>query len=547
MFFFDNPLTKSLTQRWRSKIQDEFPFIEFAENTEYLSLKNYVFDSPQRFYSTEALSYASSFLEDLIKADPGWLSKVLNEEEHALNVANRVLDEINQKPIHEKIINDAANQTINLINFIDQEIHYDLLRLYETPFYCFIYILAKRSRIERGKKTDGLDLYNAVEELKDSYNGIFSKIYNNGIRNGIAHGKVVYADDEIQYFDKNKNITKSNVRAILQMFDNALDLTNGLCLAYKIFYLTKKQFLDVFKIKTPLSILLEELKLKVDSKEWRTVSYLESVALQNKKQLNIYINNFFWDFNKVQFSCFYTAIWAESLTKIYDRIFISLNSKNAKIGPSGWASFDAQMLRKNREDNRISPENYSKVLEGNIIFFQPKMKFPRILYKIGSFISIIGSSLPLSIEDFKNRVMPQKHLIRDTRIHSKGKFLVISDTSVVIKKEYKNNAGHIVVNEYKNLIKNAIKYSRKKYNIFNIKRYLPVKYIRVFVFDTDKRLRQLRYSGLPKELVATIEVNTSKKIQTIDIITGVPEVKGKYRIVWNKRWNNYEQKNTFSK
>jgi hypothetical protein len=46
----------------------------------------------------------------------------------------------------------------------------------------------------------------------------------------------------------------------------------------------------------------------------------------------------------------------------------------------------------------------------------------------------------------------------------------------------------------------------------------------------------LRNSGLISELVATIEINTSKQIRTIDIIGGTVEQIGKYRIVWNKKW-----------
>jgi len=55
-------------------------------------------------------------------------------------------------------------------------------------------------------------------------------------------------------------------------------------------------------------------------------------------------------------------------------------------------------------------------------------------------------------------------------------------------------------------------------------------------------VRNLRNSGLIPELVATIEVNTTKRIQTIDIIGGKPEQLGKYRIVWNKKWLDKKQK-----
>jgi hypothetical protein len=57
----------------------------------------------------------------------------------------------------------------------------------------------------------------------------------------------------------------------------------------------------------------------------------------------------------------------------------------------------------------------------------------------------------------------------------------------------------------------------------------------MMIYDTDLRLRQLRYSGLCEELVCSIEANSSV-IPTIDIIGGTVEQLGKYRIVWNRKW-----------
>ncbi|MBA7586038.1 hypothetical protein ES708_28034 [subsurface metagenome] len=82
----------------------------------------------------------------------------------------------------------------DLINFIDKEVHFNLLKIYETAFYNFLLIIAKFSRISRGKKADGLDLYNVVEEIKNTEFDFVSNVYNNTIRNGIAHGKVVFTD-----------------------------------------------------------------------------------------------------------------------------------------------------------------------------------------------------------------------------------------------------------------------------------------------------------------------------------------------------------------
>ncbi len=42
-------------------------------------------------------------------------------------------------------------------------------------------------------------------------------------------------------------------------------------------------------------------------------------------------------------------------------------------------------------------------------------------------------------------------------------------------------------------------------------------------------------------MVGTIEINTTKRIKTLDIIGGTVEQIGKYRIVWNKWWQGQKQ------
>ena len=88
----------------------------------------------------------------------------------------------------------------------------------------------------------------------------------------------------------------------------------------------------------------------------------------------------------------------------------------------------------------------------------------------------------------------------------------------------------------KKILQLAIKKSKATVPFLSKENILPVKYIRLFIYDTNKRVRQLRYSGLIEELICTIEVNTTKRIKTIDISGGTAEQIGKYRIVWNKKW-----------
>ena len=175
------------------------------------------------------------------------------------------------------------------------------------------------------------------------------------------------------------------------------------------------------------------------------------------------------------------------------------------------------------------------------MFFVPKFKFPRFIYKLGTYRSILKITFPLAWKKYVDTYFSNPFIVRETQIHSKRYFTVVQDPSVIIKPNFQADIEGLIRIKRKQIVKLAIKYSRNQCSRFSLTRYLPVKYIRVFIYQTDKRVRNLRNSGLISDLVATIEVNTTKWIKTIDIIGGTPEQIGKYRIVWNKRWQDKKQ------
>lgn len=124
--------------------------------------------------------------------------------------------------------------------------------------------------------------------------------------------------------------------------------------------------------------------------------------------------------------------------------------------------------------------------------------------------------------------------------YSKRYFNVVEDPSIIIKPEYQKDVQTLIRLHKKKIVKLAIKCARKQNKGFLLS-VLPVKNIRVFIYNKDMRVRELRNSGLLSELVATIEINTTKQIRTIDILGGTPEQQGKYRIVWNKKWMNLQE------
>lgn len=532
MFLEHNPITSDLHLYWRERIMAEFPLINFMGNIGGLCLIKYIDYSPQKYYSRESFTKYFEALQAIKKTDPLALANILNECESLLGISNRVLDEINESQKNEQFLPRDHN---DLIFLIDKTIHYQLLKLYETPLYHLTYILSKHSWIKKKKGTEGLDLKNSIDEIKTMGFDIISKYYRHTIRNGIAHGKVVFTDSEIIYIDKKGNNDKIYTKAIIKVFDRALDIVNGFCLALKLFYFSEYEYIQKYKVSIPQSILLEELQLKLNAPGWKITAFFESLALGDRKQIMVYVKNNIIDGMMVRFYCLSNAYWIERLTPNYDRIFFSLHSKFGKYSPVGWGAYDAKKLKSLRETGEIAPEAFRGVLEEDSLFYAPKYKYPRKIHYIFNLISIMKIILPIWWKKYKNTYFPKPFFIRESEIVNHKTFVSINDASVIVKQKYLEDVRVLIIENRKNIVRHSIRFSKKQCSYFSITRYLPTKYIRVFIYDTDKRLRDLRHSGLIPELIATIEVNTSQ-IRTIDIINGIADQHGKYRIIWHKNW-----------
>ena len=287
-----------------NRIKAEFIHIKFTDNSEILSIYKYLEKSPERFYCINSFNVYFELLQNSMVDNEKDLISILRDIESQLDISIKNLKETNNKNINDFIL---PSDNISLLTFIDHDIHYNYLKTLESSFYSFLLIPAKLSRIKRNKSADGLDLFNVIEELNNSKFSFINEVYNNTIRNGIAHGKVKYTDLDIIYEDKKGNKEQIQIKDIVKRFDNLLNVVNGFCLAFSIFCFTNpKLFMKNF-IKIPNSILIEELQEKVNTSGWKIVDCLDSVAMKNKEQLIVYVRNDNWDYQKVLYFSIQTA------------------------------------------------------------------------------------------------------------------------------------------------------------------------------------------------------------------------------------------------
>ena len=199
------PTTKTVNQYWNQIILDNFPVLENAIDTKFLSLKEYVSERPQKFYNKQAYHDFLTFLTDFRNNNPSWIVDIYRDTEHELNIAIKSLNEINEKKIHDVFVPD---NNIEVIRFIENNIHFNYLKLIEAVYHKFIRFIAYNNRLQRSKPVEGLDIYNCVEEVQKTQFRYTTTCYHNTIRNGIAHGGITFKESDTIYKGKKGNHMK---------------------------------------------------------------------------------------------------------------------------------------------------------------------------------------------------------------------------------------------------------------------------------------------------------------------------------------------------
>ena len=449
----------------------------------------------------------------------------MKEYSKELGLGYKILSEINKSDIHDVKPSDNHD---DLLNFIDQKIHFATLNVLETPFFIPLLIFEKYDRKIHGKGCDGIGLYNVAEGciIKSNLSSIIEP-YNDTVRNGIAHGNYYYNNVDIEYLDKNNKSVKKRPYEILDMFDDLIDYSNGLYLALITFFITEQVFLQENNIPIPLNILIEEVKYKTKSPLWEVENCLESEGINIGKQINLYAKTFTLDYSTISALAFYSAINIERIMMNIDRIFINIESAigtgcivfNAKIlgkfRESGYKDFNC--LKGYKEDDEIM--NYSK-------------KVSPFLFQIELKIANQKVEKELLSEHFRKPFQ-----IRYNRIHIKSIWNIqIVDTKIILNILNVDNVEEYIRLNCKLLINETVRDARENAHFFSFEKYLPVKFIRVLIYNNDFRIRKTNDT---ENYIASIVYNKSNYIRTFDRNEKV-EVLGDYRISWKVK-NDFDE------
>lgn len=542
MIFEVNQITKAETEFRKGEIIKEYPFLENAGHDNFLLLWEYLTCRPEIFYQEKSAKDTLDLLEKVKRDEPNLIKRVFSKTTtDFLSIGFKTLKEINRLDIHDQKLPD--NEYERML-WIDKEIHPNYLKLVEPVFASFIQPICDCFRVLNKKVVSESKFDANVQYLRNTSVGFITEPFNKEVRNAIAHGGITYKQWSVVYKDSKNRLEMYN-RDIVILFDNMLDICNGLSLAFALFLLKNLEYLETEGVKIPLSLLINETVLTAECPGWEVQGCLESAIIGNRSQLTIFTKDRFYDPLKVHYNAIRTAAVAEKLAPGYNSYFVALSSKRGKRVGIGWVSFEGSKLKKLREEGKDHPEKYSDILDDRGYFIARRFNPPRLLFKISNYATILAQILKVQLKKKRSGPSFISLLPRSIVLGKQGLYSKITGTIVLLSESSTPLETLIRVN-IKKIVKGIVVAARKKSGFKNLARYLPAGYIKVSVVVKDFRLRELTEPGLLSEFICVVEFKRIKRIRSKDLLYGIPETIGNTRIVWNKNYSTLNRLDTFS-
>lgn len=524
-----NPYAEVVNNYKRSQIIKSFPILQNPEYNNFVNIHKYLSHIPERFYNEEVFSLYFNWLQLTDVKYHKDLVNYFSKNENHLSIAIRNINQINELKIHDEDL--KGNDDYNLLEVIDTCINPNYLKLIEGVFAVLLHLVAYFSRIIRNAGVEKLDVFNIVEEINSNFPElqILVQAYHHVVRNSIAHGSVEYLNNEIRYSDKN-NSEVLYYADIITVFDELLDYCNAMILALKIFFTVQNNN----EYKFPLSFLIDEIKAQTENKWLKVNNCIAMTVHSNKSQLLIYSYVRTSDKLKVNYFMIQIANIAESLMPGYDRYFITFKSNCAY---PGWYSFSGEKLAKARMSAADDYVPFVNAIDESGVFFHPKIKLPKIFYKIDSFIESFLINFRIERCKFKNEYKRAKVLIPNYEIHRNSISSVINADIVLTVNDNVDITAYIR-NNHRKLVRYACKHGKCTSKQYDFAKMLPLGFARISIYSKLMRKRTFKNYGLGKDLICVIQYRKLSRIHCPAIYGSSLEEYGLFRIEWNYKYLN---------
>ena len=520
-----NPLTSGRDLDDRRMIEGLFPQVSGSGNATSLVLRPYLHRCPERFFNPVVHSLMLGWLTDRAARDRARLKAYFADNGAPLGAALLFLRQINAERWHDERTTEGDD--LEIVRFIDQVVHPVYLRLTEGVLAPLIRPAALFSRVDRGKSTEGLDVFNLVEELRGGPLEACVLAYEHRVRNGIAHGGIALRANAIRYTDKKGNALDLELRAVVRLCDDLVDACNGLAAAVKTFL----QQREARAFPLPHELLVEEL-VEETSTPWWSISGCIASELPGAKQLIIYARAQSRDRLKIQWAAVHAAATAESLAPGFDRYFFSLRDRQNR---PGWASFDGRKLLALRERGANEVHEFATAFDASGFYYEPRPAITGPFRRLDTLIQSFRLNWPRFRHQVREGRGRPEIIARDGQIHRNAWGFVLRG-SVVMPGLTGENAAHEIRAHRHSILTLAARVAARGTSRWSLARYLPLGYARVGVYSHDFRRRRFDGFGLGQELICTVQFQRIRRIKAPDIFGSTIESAGRWRIAWNRAW-----------
>lgn len=519
-----NPLMRESAAHDRARLVAVFPALKACPEPHFLSIRQYLYHRPEKFFDEVAFASFLNWLQRHDETDCDSLKEYFLKCDTEINAALLFLRQINSEQWHDQIL--RTGDEYDLVRFIDKHIHPTYLRLIEGVLLPLTRLVAHFSRLERGKATDGLDIWSVVQELDKGPMRCFIGSYRNMLRNGIAHGGITFLQDKIRYRDKAGNMETFHSADVVRLLDDLLDTCNGMAAALKVFLLASRGR----GYGSPRELLIEELQEETSTPWWTIEGCVES-EITGRSQLIVYARPNSRCYAKVLCATVQSGILAESFAPGYDRYFFSLRSRKAW---PGWGAFNGKKLRDLREAGIVDLSQYREALENGVIFYVPCPALPSFLGRLDTLAASFRVNLPVEMRRMREESGIPEITCRSAGVH-RNSWGAVLRAEVVIEGLDDDAMVGAIREHRRRIVRSAIRHARRENPLKGVA-YLPIGYACVGVFGRDYRCRRLSGFGLGSDLVCTVCLQRIRRIKSPDIMGSTVERTGKWRIAWNKAW-----------
>ena len=378
-------------------------------------LKKFFRCSPEKYYNREAYTTYFDFLSESLVKNKAEFLQFLTSREEAINISYKLLTSINSKPIHECQVKDTDAV------FIDEYINYGYLQLLEGVLLFYVQLATYIELISQGKKTDNLDLFTCIEKLSKGKFGYLNSVYDNTVRNGIGHGKIIYGESKAEYVDKKDNKAILYYYQFVRRFDLLLDIINGFTLAYINFW---SKELSRINVELPRQLIFEEVKLNSTLPHWQ-VTHVINQQILDKRQLSIIIRSSCSFQTELRDHAIKTAVHAAHLVDgKFDIIELHITHNDFP----GYVKFDVKLLNELDHTSSDSESYSSTIVDSLEMFFSGFTNIMPASMDSNYFNGSLNSAL---VRDFEEGVGPFTYKDISQNVNPYNDFMRVKDARYV--------------------------------------------------------------------------------------------------------------------